>query len=77
VVQIGVAYSLYSVAIRHVTALDASIILLLEPLLNPLWTFFFLREVPGPWAILGAIIILGAITLQTTLPYVREKRELR
>ena len=75
VVQIGVAYSLYSIAIRHVTALDASIILLLEPLLNPVWTFLVLGEVPGSWAILGALIILGAITLQTALPYVREKKE--
>ncbi len=74
VVQIGVAYSLYSIAIRHVTALDASIILLLEPLLNPVWTFLALGEVPGPWAILGAAIILCTITFQTALPFLQEKK---
>jgi drug/metabolite transporter (DMT)-like permease len=73
VVQIGIAYSLYSVAIRHVTALDASIILLLEPILNPVWTFLTLGEAPGPWAMAGVIIVLGAITYQTASPD-REER---
>lgn len=73
VVQIGVAYSLYTVAIKNVTALDASIILLLEPILNPVWTYLALGEIPGPWAMVGGVIILGAITYQTAMPYLRGK----
>ena len=64
IVQIGIAYSLYSAASRHVIAIDAALILLLEPLLNPLWTYLALKEVPGKWAMLGGAIILGAITWQ-------------
>lgn len=64
IVQIGVAYSLYSVASRHVTAIDAALILLLEPLLNPVWTYLGHGEIPGRWAMVGGAIILGAITWQ-------------
>jgi len=74
VVQIGAAYSLYSVAIRRVTALDAAIILLLEPVLNPVWTYLIMGEVPGTWALAGCAIILGAITYQTGAPRFREKK---
>jgi drug/metabolite transporter (DMT)-like permease len=68
VVQIGVAYSLYSAASRHVSAIDAALILLLEPLLNPLWTYLAIDEVPGRWAMVGGAIILGAITWQAVAP---------
>jgi drug/metabolite transporter (DMT)-like permease len=64
IVQIGVAYSLYSVASRHIKAIDAALILLLEPLLNPIWTYFAHGEIPGKWAMVGGVIILGAITWQ-------------
>jgi drug/metabolite transporter (DMT)-like permease len=77
VVQIGVAYSLYSIAIQHVTALDASIILLLEPVLNPVWTYLTLGEIPGPWSMIGCIIVLGAITYQTSAPYLRERKAVK
>ena len=68
IVQLGVAYSLFSVATRYVTAIDAALILLLEPLLNPVWTFLALGEVPGPWALVGGAIILAAITFQAIIP---------
>jgi len=68
VVQLGLAYSLFSVASRYVTAIDAALILLLEPLLNPVWTWLAIREVPGRWAMAGGIIILGAITFQAVVP---------
>jgi drug/metabolite transporter (DMT)-like permease len=75
VIQIGVAYSLYSVASRHVKAIDAALILLLEPLLNPVWTFLAHGEVPGIWATVGGTIILGAITFQAVVP--KRSSELR
>ena len=35
--QLGLAYILYSIAIPHVPALEATIITVLEPILNPVW----------------------------------------
>jgi len=73
VVQIGTAYCLYSIASRYVTAIDAALILLLEPLLNPVWTYLAMGEVPGPWAMFGGAIILAAITFQAIIRQVKNE----
>lgn len=63
--QIGVAYMLVTSALRWLPALEASIILLIEPALNPLWAWAVQGEVPGSFALAGGAIILGATTLRT------------
>lgn len=60
VVQIGVAYVFLTSAMRHLPALDASLLLLLEPVLNPLWTWVIRDEHPGTWVLAGGAIILAA-----------------
>ena len=65
VFQVGLAYVLLTRAIRHVPAFEASILLLLEPLLNPLWAWIVHGENPGGWALLGGAIVLGATTAQS------------
>jgi drug/metabolite transporter (DMT)-like permease len=65
--QLGAPYLLYSAAIKHVTALEASLIPALEPVLNPLWVLLFVGEKPGGWAILGGITVLGAISCRGVL----------
>jgi drug/metabolite transporter (DMT)-like permease len=62
VVQLGLAYLLYTRAIRHVTALEAVLIPVIEPILNPLWVMLILGEKPSPVALLGGAIVLGAVT---------------
>jgi drug/metabolite transporter (DMT)-like permease len=64
VFQIGVPYILYALAIRQVSALEAVLIPLLEPVLNPLWVFIFRREIPGPWSLAGAGLVLGGVLLR-------------
>ena len=65
VFQIGLAYVLVTAAISHVPALEASMILLIEPALNPLWAWLMQGEVPGIWALIGGAIILGAATAKS------------
>lgn len=60
-VQLGLPYVFYAAAIKHVTALEATLIPLLEPVLNPLWVMLALGERPGPWAILGGLLVLVAV----------------
>ncbi len=62
VVQIGIPYILYSKAIKHVSALEGVLIPILEPILNPLWVFLMLGEVPGTWSLVGGILVLTAVT---------------
>ncbi len=65
--QLGLPYVLYAAAIKHVTALEATLIPLLEPVLNPLWVMLTLGERPGPWAVVGAILVLGAVLARGAL----------
>lgn len=62
VFQLGLSYFFYTKAIRHVTALEAVLIPVIEPILNPVWVYVMMGETPSPWAILGSGIILGAVT---------------
>jgi len=65
VVQIGFAYLLFGFGVAHVQALEASLIGMLEPVLNPVWVFLFLGETPGWWAVLGGAIIVCAVAART------------
>jgi drug/metabolite transporter (DMT)-like permease len=60
VVQIGIAYVLVTRGVKHVPAFEASLILLLEPTLNPVWTWLTVGEAPTLAAILGGVLILTA-----------------
>lgn len=66
--QLGISFVLYSIAIKSVSALEASIITMLEPLLNPLWVFLFYGERPSFGALLGGAVILGALAARYLLP---------
>jgi drug/metabolite transporter (DMT)-like permease len=63
--QLGMAYSLFNWGIRHIPAVEASLLILLEPVLNPVWTFLFAGERPGPWALVGGGVILLATAWRT------------
>lgn len=58
--QVGLAYFCLTRALRHVRAFEAATLLLLEPALNPVWTWLVHGERPGVWALGGGVLILGA-----------------
>jgi len=60
VFQIGLAYVCLSKAIRHLPALEISLLLLLEPVLNPVWTWAIRGESLGVWTLFGGALIVGA-----------------
>ena len=62
VVQLGVSTVLYAKAIPHVRAIEAVLIPVIEPVLNPVWVWLLVGEVPSGWALLGGAIVLGAVT---------------
>jgi len=61
-VQLGVSYLLYATAIRHVTALEAVLIPVIEPILNPIWVMLVLGERPSRVALAGGAVVVGAVT---------------
>ena len=60
--QLGIPYVLYAVASRDCPPLACSLIGMLEPLFNPVWVAIFLGEMPGVFALIGAVIIVCAVT---------------
>ncbi len=66
IVQIGFAYTLLTLGIaRGVKSLEAGIIGYIEPVLNPVWVFIFLRERPSRYALVGGAIIIAAVFAHT------------
>lgn len=64
VFQMGIPNVTYSIGIKKVRALSASLITMLEPLMNPIWVLIFVHETPTLFSIIGGIIILGCILLR-------------
>ena len=60
VVQIGVAYFLVMRGLRGVPAVEASLLGMVEPALNPIWVWLIYSEAPGAVAVAGGGIILAA-----------------
>lgn len=63
VFQLGVPYILYAIAVRRCSPLSCSLLGMIEPLLNPIWVLIVLGERPGFFALIGGIIVLGAVAL--------------
>jgi drug/metabolite transporter (DMT)-like permease len=78
IVQIGVAYTLFTLGMaRGIRSLDAGIVGYIEPVLNPIWVFLFLGERPSTWALLGGVIIVGAVATHTVVKARESRRVLR
>jgi drug/metabolite transporter (DMT)-like permease len=65
VFQLGLAYVFLARAITRVPALEASLFLLAEPVLSPVWAWLAHGETPGPVALLGGAVILVASALRS------------
>jgi drug/metabolite transporter, DME family len=65
VAQIGFAYFLFQACLRSITAVEASLLALLEPVLCPLWAWLFVGDTPPTVSILGGGVILTALIAHT------------
>ena len=61
IVQLGLAYILYSNAIKYVSALDAIIYPVVEPIINPLLAFLFLGEAMSSMALFGGLLVISGV----------------
>lgn len=67
VFQVGAAYVLMNRGLRSVPALEASLLLLLEPVLSPAWAFLLHGERPGSFALAGGALMLVATAARSLL----------
>lgn len=65
VIQIGLAYAFMTRALRDLEALETSLLLLIEPVLNPVWALLLHGEVPSRLASLGGAVILVSTGVKT------------
>lgn len=65
VFQIAFAYALFSYGLKRILAVEASIISMFEPVLNPVWVLIGYGEVPSFYAAVGGGIIIIAIFART------------
>jgi len=65
VFQVALSYALLSRGVRRVRAFDATLLMLIEPVLNPVWAFLLHGETPGTWSVLGGLLILGTTAART------------
>jgi drug/metabolite transporter (DMT)-like permease len=63
VFQLGIAYILFAKASLYCPPLACALLAALEPLLNPVWVLLFNGERPGPYALIGGVIVITAVTL--------------
>lgn len=62
ILQLGIPYILYGLAVKDCPPLACSLIGAIEPLLNPVWVFIFNGEAPGVFALIGGVIVIAAVT---------------
>src|SRR5690606_11713120 len=63
--QLGISYILYVNALKYISALEAILITVLEPLLNPVWVYVFTGEAPGIYALIGGSIVILTILIRS------------
>jgi len=74
VFQLALAYHLFGKGVSGLPAAEAALLILIEPVLNPVWTFLVTGEQPGPWAVVGGGVILAATAWRTLAPLWLEPR---
>lgn len=67
VLQLGIPYVLYGIAVEKCSPLVCCLISAIEPLLNPVWVFLFDGESPGVFSVLGGAVVVGTITVWNVL----------
>ena len=65
VFQIGLAYSLIAKGIRSISALETSLLLLVEPVFSPIWAWLLLAENPGFLSMLGGSLVISATAIHS------------
>ncbi len=63
-VQVGLGFLFITLGARWVPAAQVALLALVETILAPLWVWAFLGEAPSAAALIGGLIVLGAVVAQ-------------
>jgi drug/metabolite transporter (DMT)-like permease len=76
-IQLALPYVLFSTGVQRVPAREASILLLVEPVLNPLWVLLVWGEQAAVATWIGGGIILGGLVLRFVVVGARQPAPVR
>jgi len=65
--QVGIAYIVFAYGLKRVLAVEASLISMIEPVLNPVWVLIGYGELPSVTAIFGGIIIIITVSIRAVV----------
>ena len=75
-IQLGGGYALFNFGIKRILAIEASLLAMIEPILNPVWVWLGYGEVPARGAIAGGLLIIAMLMLRIIIQE-RHKYRLR
>lgn len=75
IVQVACAFILLSTGLKTTSPIAASLISGVEPVLNPVWVAIFYGEVLTPLSLVGAVMVLLAVTVYNILLIKQQQRE--
>ncbi len=74
-VQLGLPYFLFSKGLQSVSLQEASLIALIEPVLNPLWVALTVNEIPSAATLSGGAMILLGLAVRYLWPLLQKWTE--
>jgi drug/metabolite transporter (DMT)-like permease len=74
IIQIGVASQLFSYGIKRITAVQAMLTAMAEPVLNPVWVLLVTGEKPSVSALIGGGIIIASVAASSLIGWSRDRR---
>ena len=72
VIQLGIPYYLFSKGLERISLQEASLIVLVEPVLNPIWVAFAFGEIPSRATLIGGGIIVLSLGFRYVWPPARK-----
>jgi drug/metabolite transporter (DMT)-like permease len=71
IIQIGAASQLFSYGIKRITAVQAMLTAMAEPVLNPVWVLLVTGERPSVSALIGGSIIIASVVASSLVGWRR------
>ncbi len=73
VFQFGAAYFVFSKGLERISLQEASLLLLLEPVLNPLWVKIVVGEFPSLATLIGGAVIIASLAIKYSVSILFER----